>query len=71
MLAIVDMLAQGALHIDVYAESPWYEALKACYDKPQGIEISAFAMIIEGKFPPRTDGSARLTGIPITWDSIF
>ena len=59
MLAIVGIFAQGAFHIDGYPEAPWHEALKACYDKPQGIvglgiaQISAFAMIIEGKFFPK------------------
>mmetsp|Transcript_23839 Transcript_23839/g.49001 ORF Transcript_23839/g.49001 Transcript_23839/m.49001 type:complete len:484 (+) Transcript_23839:77-1528(+) len=59
MLAIVGIWSQGALHIDGYPEAPWYEALKACYDKPAGIvglgiaQISAFAMIIEGKFFPK------------------
>ena len=75
MLAIVGIFAQGAFHIDGYPEAPWYEALKACYDKPQGIvglgiaQISAFAMIIEGKFFPKDSWIARWTVSPVTWDS--
>ena len=59
MLAIVGIFAQGSFHIDGYPEAPWYEGLKQCYDHPQGIvglgiaQISAFAMIIEGKYFPK------------------
>ena len=58
MLAIVGIFAQQSFHIDGYPEAPWYEALQKCYDNPQGIvgfgiaQISAFAMVIEGKFFP-------------------
>eukprot|EP00438_Fugacium_kawagutii_P030976 Skav203552 [mRNA] locus=scaffold3576:63290:64649:+ [translate_table: standard] len=58
MLAVVGIFAQGAFHIDGYPEAPWTEALQKCYDNPQGIvgfgiaQISAFAMVIEGKFFP-------------------
>ncbi|CAE7467126.1 unnamed protein product, partial [Symbiodinium pilosum] len=37
MLAVVGIFAQGATHIPGYPEAPWYEALKQCYDHPQGI----------------------------------
>ena len=58
MLAVVGIFAQGSFHIDGYPEAPWTEALQKCYDNPQGIvgfgiaQISAFAMVIEGKFFP-------------------
>lgn len=58
MLAIVGIFAQQSFHIDGYPEAPWYEALQKCYDNPQGIvgfgiaQISAFAMVIEGKYFP-------------------
>ena len=58
MLAIVGIFAQQSFHIAGYPEAPWYEALQKCYDNPQGIvgfgiaQISAFAMVIEGKFFP-------------------
>ena len=58
MLAVVGIFAQQSFHIDGYPEAPWYEALQKCYDNPQGIvgfgiaQISAFAMVIEGKFFP-------------------
>lgn len=58
MLAVVGIFAQGSFHIDGYPEAPWTEALQKCYDNPHGIvgfgiaQISAFAMVIEGKFFP-------------------
>ena len=58
MLAVVGIFAQGSFHIDGYPEALWTEALQKCYDNPQGIvgfgiaQISAFAMVIEGKFFP-------------------
>ncbi|CAJ1331844.1 unnamed protein product [Effrenium voratum] len=59
MLAIVGIFAQQSFHIDGYPEAPWYDALKVCYDNPGGIvgfgiaQISAFAMVVEGKYFPK------------------
>jgi nitrite reductase/ring-hydroxylating ferredoxin subunit len=57
MLAFVGMLVQGAVQIPGYpAEPDWTKALAACYAEKLPtigiIQISVFAMLVEGKFFP-------------------